>query len=131
MEAILRDLFMAQCIVDQNESLRQCQADSALEVYAPVLASHGYTLSKLDSMLTVYSLQPARLDAILDRVVASIEEERERLAKLDAQDMVQKFLWRAGWGWLKKLNIEGYETVCREPSDYQYRGADSQRGDYR
>lgn len=117
VEAILHDLFMAQGMVGQAESLRQKQADSALEVYAPILEGHGYTMEKLDSMLSVYSQQPKRLDAILDRAIARIEEEKEILVKLEAkanspQDTT--FCWREGWGWIKQLEGIDDTSVCCE-----------------
>lgn len=117
VEAILHDLFLAQGMVEQASSLRQKQADSALEVYAPILADHGYTMEKLDSMLAIYSQQPKRLDAILDRAIARIEEEKELLVKLEERassphDTV--FFWREGWGWIKQLEGSNDTSVCCE-----------------
>lgn len=122
MEALLRELFMAQGMVEQVESLRRMQADSALEVYAPILERHGFTIERLDSMLAVYSVNPKRFDAILDHVIATIEEAKELLVELDSitdSAQIPHFTWQEGWRWITQLGNGDDTSVCCKLSTNQ------------
>lgn len=122
MEALLRELFMAQGMVEQVESLRRMQADSALEVYAPILERHGFTIERLDSMLAVYSVNPKRFDAILDHVIATIEEAKELLVELDSitdSAQIPPFTWQEGWRWITQLGNGDDTSVCCKLSTNQ------------
>lgn len=83
MEQMLYEMYIAQSMTEQIDSLRARMNDSALEVYAPVVIRHGHTMDEFDSMLTLYSLEPKRLDAILDHLVARLEEEKVSLMEPD------------------------------------------------
>ena len=83
MEQMLYEMYIAQSMTEQIDSLRARMNDSALEVYAPVVIRHGHTMGEFDSMLSLYSLEPKRLDAILDHLVARIEEEKVNLMASD------------------------------------------------
>lgn len=83
MEQMLYEMYIAQSMTEQIDSLRTRMNDSTLEVYAPVVIRHGHTMDEFDSMLTLYSLEPKRLDAILDHLVARLEEEKVSLMEPD------------------------------------------------
>ena len=83
MEQMLYEMYIAQSMTEQIDSLRTRMNDSALEVYAPIVVRHGYTMDEFDSMLSLYSVEPKRLDAILDRLVARMEEEKASLIAPD------------------------------------------------
>lgn len=83
MEQILYETYIAQSMTEQIDSLRARMNDSALEVYAPIVARHGHTMDEFDSMLSLYSVEPKRLDAILDHLVARMEEEKASLIAPD------------------------------------------------
>ena len=83
MEKILYETYIAQSMTEQIDSLRARMNDSALEVYAPIVARHGHTMDEFDSMLSLYSVEPKRLDAILDHLVARMEEEKASLIAPD------------------------------------------------
>lgn len=83
MEQMLYEMYIAQSMTEQIDSLRARMNDSALEVYAPIVARHGHTMDEFDSMLALYSVEPKRLDAILDHLVARMEEEKASLMASD------------------------------------------------
>lgn len=83
MEQMLYEMYIAQSMTEQIDSLRTRMNDSALEVYAPIVARHGHTMDEFDSMLSLYSVEPKRLDAILDHLVARMEEEKVNLMASD------------------------------------------------
>ena len=83
MEQMLYEMYIAQSMTEQIDSLRARMNDSALEVYAPIVARHGHTMDEFDSMLALYSVEPKRLDAILDHLVARMEEEKASLIAPD------------------------------------------------
>lgn len=84
MGQILYEMYIAQSMTEQIDSLRTRMNDSALEVYAPIVARHGHTMDEFDSMLSLYSVEPKRLDAILDHLVARMEEEKASLLAPDS-----------------------------------------------
>lgn len=98
MEAILYEMYIARSVVVATDSLGQKAFDCKLDTYAPILCRHGHTMDEFDSMLSIYSTDPKRLDALLDRIIARMEEERESLLTSDTlrDDMRE----------LKKLELE-------------------------
>jgi len=87
VEQILYEIYLAESATMQRDSLQRLMRDSALEIYSITLQRHGYSVSQFDSILSMYSSEPKRLDMILDRLIARMQEEREALAVVDTSQL--------------------------------------------
>ena len=82
VEQILYEIYLAE-----SATMQRLMRDSALEIYSITLQRHGYSVSQFDSILSMYSSEPKRLDMILDRLIARMQEEREALAVVDTSQL--------------------------------------------
>ena len=74
VEQILYEIYLAESATMQRDSLQRLMRD-------------GYSVSQFDSILSMYSGEPKRLDMILDRLIARMQEEREALAVVDTSQL--------------------------------------------
>jgi DNA-binding transcriptional ArsR family regulator len=98
LTSLLVDLHLAEAIGMQTQRgiIDDYQIDSA-SLYGSVFNKHGVTKAMLDSTMYYYSLQPEKLQKIMNNVIAELKhlEEDAELKMIEEEKRLSEVIWES------------------------------------